>query len=240
MEPLISKKYSHEFKGDFLQGVIAGIPIMIGYIPIAIAFGMISTQSGISLSESFLMSVLVFAGASQFMAVNMFIGGASGIEIIAATFVLNLRHFVMSMSLMHNLNISKRWKTGLSFGITDETFAVASLKVVGTKNDELNHSFMTGLIGIAYGSWIFGTALGGLLTNIIPTNIGASMSVALYAMFIGLLIPAIRDSWKVGIIALSSILLSILFSYIVDSGWAIVLATIFGSLIGVFFSEEEL
>src|SRR5699024_2706033 len=87
----------------FRSGVRVGFQIMLGYLPIAITYGVLAKQSGMSIMELTLMSVLVFAGASQFMGANMIAVGAGAFEIIIATFVLNFRHFVMSLSFMNRL-----------------------------------------------------------------------------------------------------------------------------------------
>src|SRR5699024_3646124 len=82
------------------RGFIAGIPLILGYLPVAVTFGVLAKQSGMSMTELTFMSLFVYAGASQFMGVSMIAGGVGAIEIIIATFVLNFRHFVLSLSLM--------------------------------------------------------------------------------------------------------------------------------------------
>src|SRR5699024_3555744 len=111
------------------QGFRVAFPIAIGYIPIAITFGVLAKQSGLSLLELTMMSAFVYAGASQFMGVNMIVANATAIEIILATFVLNFRHFVLSLSFMHGLkdHINLKARTGLALGLTDESFSVAAL-----------------------------------------------------------------------------------------------------------------
>src|SRR5699024_228165 len=89
------------------KGVKIGIPLAIGYVPVALTYGVLAQQAGLSIIELTLMSVFVFAGASQFMAVNMIVAGISAVEIIIATFVLNLRHFVLSLSLMNEFKIGR-------------------------------------------------------------------------------------------------------------------------------------
>src|SRR5690625_7434940 len=109
------------------RGIAVGFPIMLGYLPIAITYGVLAKQSGMSLTELTLMSVLVFAGASQFMGANMIAVGAGAAEIIIATFVLNFRHFVMSLSFMNRLrSVGINLKVLLSVGLTDNTFAVSA------------------------------------------------------------------------------------------------------------------
>lgn len=104
------------------KGIKIGIPLAIGYVPVALTYGVLAQQAGLSIIELTLMSVLVFAGASQFMAVNMIVAGISAVEIIIATFVLNLRHFVLSLSLMNEFrnHIPLKSRAALTLGLTDE------------------------------------------------------------------------------------------------------------------------
>lgn len=232
---MIELNFSKKILNEFRQGVLAGIPIAIGYIPISVAFGVVAKQTGIPLIQSVLMSSLVFAGASQFMAVNMLAQGSGVIEIILATFVLNFRQFIMSLSLMNILEETTGiWKSILSLGITDEIFAVASLQ-----KEKANHLFLAGLTITAYAAWVIGTILGGLLSNVIPTSISSDMSIALYAMFIGLLVPAIRGTWKIGLVAAISMLLNSMFGMFISNGWSIVFATLLGGLIGAIFIRGD-
>ncbi|SDK04064.1 AzlC family ABC transporter permease [Natronincola ferrireducens] len=226
-------------KFAFVEGMKQALPIVIGYLPIAISFGVISAQTGLSLVHTVLMSLIVYAGASQFMAVNMMAMGILGLEIVLATFILNFRHFVMSMSLMNKLHhLSLVEKVVLSFGITDETFAMVSM---ASKDDNIKLSsyFIGGIMLASYSSWGIGTFIGGLLSMVIPPSIGTSMSIGLYAMFIGLLIPSVRENIKIGIIAAISGGFCYFFSLIFTSGWGIVMATLVGGLVGSFFMKGE-
>ena len=110
-------------------GIIASLPIAIGYIPIAITFGIIAQAAGLDFMQTLAMSIFIFAGASQFIGVNLIITGIPFIEIVLATFILNFRHFLMSSSLMTKLApIRKRVLFVIGFGVTDETFALASMQ----------------------------------------------------------------------------------------------------------------
>jgi len=226
-------------KAELIHGMAAALPIVIGYLPIAITFGLIAQQSGISILHAVLMSLMVYAGASQFMAVNMFVAGAGMIEITLATFILNLRHFIMGLSLMNLLKkLPSIWKILISAGLTDETFALSSLKIRENEQHR-GQLYVIGIMLASYSSWALGTFMGGLLANIIPANISDSMAIALYAMFIGLLIPSVRSELRVGLIALASMLLCYIFSQYLNSGWAIVFATILGSFCGIFLMKER-
>ncbi len=224
----------------FQKGIQVGFPIMLGYIPIAITYGVLAMQSGMSLVDLTLMSALVFAGASQFMGANMIAASAGAVEIIIATFVLNFRHFVMSLSFMNEVRdtVTLKGRTGLALTLTDETFAVSALHKKEAK--QKNAVFFFVAINLsAYLSWVFGSFLGGLLGEIIPEQLSQSMGVALYAMFIGLLIPSVKKELKFGLIAIIAMLINVIANQFVSSGWAIVLGTVLGGLTGVYILKEK-
>lgn len=221
------------------RGIAVGFPIMLGYLPIAVTYGVLARQAGMSLTELTSMSILVFAGASQFMAVNMIAASAGVLEIIVATFVLNFRHFVMSLSFMNRLHgIGLKYKVPLSLGLTDETFAMSSLHPEEAKKDK-GVLFYTSLILTAYFSWVAGSLLGGVLGEVIPASLSQSMGIALYAMFIGLLIPSVKKQMRVGIIAVFAMLINVLFSQFTSEGWAIVFGTVIGAASGIFLLKED-
>ncbi|MRH44097.1 branched-chain amino acid ABC transporter permease [Aquibacillus halophilus] len=221
------------------KGIAKGIPIMMGYLPVALTYGVLAKQAGMSIFEITLMSVLVFAGASQFMGAGMIAIGTGAVEIIIATFVLNFRHFVMSLSFMNRLRgINLKWKVPLSLGLTDETFSVASIHSEEAKQDKGTY-FYAALMITAYFSWVFGSFLGGVLGDIIPETLSQSMGVALYAMFIGLLIPSVKKELKFGLIAVIAMLVNGIFSQFVDTGWAIVAGTLIGGATGIILLKED-
>ncbi|GFZ76169.1 autotransporter [Compostibacillus humi] len=222
------------------QGLITGFPIMLGYLPIAITFGVLAKQAGMTLWELTLMSMLVFAGASQFMGANMIAVGAGAIEIVIATFVLNFRHFVMNLSFMNQLRpIALRWKIPLSLGLTDESFAVSSMHPDKAKEEKGGY-FYASLFLVAYLSWVLGSLLGGILGDIIPEILSQSMGIALYAMFIGLLVPSVKKEKKVGLIAILAMLINALCVQLgMSAGWGIVTATVIGGFSGIFLLKEE-
>ncbi|MFC2947926.1 AzlC family ABC transporter permease [Virgibacillus sediminis] len=222
------------------KGIAAGFPIVLGYLPVAITYGVLAKQAGMSLVELTLMSALVFAGAAQFMAVNMIAVGTGILEIIAATFVLNFRHFVMSFSFINRLRgLDLKWKAPLSLGLTDESFAVTALHTKEAKMEK-GALFYTAIILTAYLSWVLGSMLGGLLGEVIPEKLSQSMGVALYALFIGLLVPSVKKEFRVGLIAITAMLINFICVQLgMSAGWAIVAATVFGGMSGIFLIKEE-
>ncbi|MRG86890.1 AzlC family ABC transporter permease [Salinibacillus xinjiangensis] len=223
----------------FRSGLITGFPIFLGYLPIALAYGVLAAQS-MTLLQLTAMSVLVFAGASQFMGAKMIGAGTGLLEVVVATFVLNFRHFVMSLSFMNKARpIPMRWKIPLSLGLTDETFAVSSLHGEEAKKPYGKVFFAT-VIVLAYSAWVGGSLVGGLLGELIPAQLSQSMNIALYAMFIGLLVPSVKKEWRVGLIAIISMLLNYaLVNIHVNEGWAIVIATIIGGFFGIFLLKGD-
>ncbi|WLV25493.1 AzlC family ABC transporter permease [Aciduricibacillus chroicocephali] len=233
-EKAIAGKASHMAK----KGLAAGFPLVLSYVPVAIAFGVVARQSGMNVFDIVMMSVLVYAGAAQFMSVNMMNVGAGALEIVIATFVLNFRHFIMSFSFMNRLrHIEFSKKAPLTLLLTDETFAVSSIHKEEAKKEK-GIIFYTVLILSAYISWIFGTIVGALLGDIIPPKLSESMGIALYAMFIGLLVPPVKKEIRLGIIAVIAMILNAFFSQFMASGWSIVLGTIIGGASGIFLIKE--
>jgi len=235
-----TKEAQHTKMSMFKQGVTTGIPITLGYIPVAITFGVLAFQSGLSLLELTLMSALVYAGASQFMGVNMIVASASMIEIVIATFVLNFRHFVMSLSFMNSIRefVSLRGRVGISLGLTDEAFAVAAMNQDKAKNQHAVY-FYIGIFLSGYLAWITGSLAGGVVGEIIPEQLSQSMGIALYALFISLLIPSVKKEFRYGLIALVAMLINTIAIQFMSSGWAIVVGTVLGGFSGVFLLKEK-
>lgn len=220
------------------KGIKDGFPIAIGYLPIALTFGILAIQSGLDVIEATGMSIWVFAGASQFIAINLLQNHIQIMEIIFTTFILNIRHLLMSTSISRKLNTTTFISSLLSFGITDETFVVASMK----KEEKLGTFYFLGLILTAYSGWVIGTFIGGVFSHVIPTSITTGMSIALYAMFIGLLVPSMKKSWQITFIAVLSGLVSWLIQLAypnLSSGWSIILATIFATTVGSILPQEK-
>jgi len=228
---------------NFLAGVKAGLPVAVGYIPIAVAFGLLAKSLAIPNYISVLMSLLIYAGASQFIGVNLLVLGASFGEIVITTFILNLRHFLMTATLSQRLEdqATKKWRTLLAFGVTDETFTVSALQ----KEEKLSRYFGLGLNTVAFASWNVGTWLGLFFATGLPEVVKASMGIALYAMFIGLLIPQVKKSKPVVVVSLLAVVINSFIYWAaalfgVSNGWGIIIATVVSAAVGArLYSEEE-
>ena len=222
---------------QYLCGIKAGFPVFFGYIPTAIAYSIIAGGAGLSGTETVLMSVMVFAGASQMMAGGMIASGASFISIIFATFILNFRHLIMSMCISEKLKKEKLpIKLLAAFGVTDESFSVTS-----TSDDVHSHSvfFLLGVITITYLSWIFGTFIGVVANNILPQIVSDSCSVALYAMFIALLMPNAFKNLRLLILVIFTAVLNSLLQTIFDPSTAMIISTLLCAFLGIWFTDDE-
>ena len=218
-----------------MRGIRAGVPVAVGYVPMAMAFGVLAAQTGLSFAQAAAMSIFVYAGASQYAALGLIAGGASALAIILATLVLNFRHFLMSMALSRRLPRNgvhdTAWAAtlGLGFGITDETFVIASLERA------LTPAFFFGLALTAYLAWVGGTAVGVGFSTLIPPLIARGMGVALYAMFVAMLVPGARKAWINGAVALLGGALSwgaLVMLPALPAGWRVVIAILVASGIG--------
>lgn len=216
-------------KSDFRLGVQAGVTIAIGYFPVALTFGLLAEQTGLTLMETFMMSMFVFAGASQYISLSFIAASVGALEIIFTTFIVNIRHFLMSASLNEKMEPSSRWARYLySFGITDETFTVASMK-----QEKVSVAYLSGVIVISYLSWVLNSALGHIVGVNLPTVLQESMAIALYALFIGLLVPSMKRHKKVFVLAAFAAVINSLFVLTswLSAGWAIVIATLSSSIL---------
>ncbi|WP_422123764.1 AzlC family ABC transporter permease [Planococcus sp. X10-3] len=215
----------------FSAGLKAGTSIAIGYFPVALTFGLLAKTTGLSLLEATAMSIFVFAGAAQYISLSLITAGVGPAVIILNTFIVNIRHFLMTASLNEKMQPDARWKKALyAFGITDESFSVLAIQ----KEDNLRTSFAAGVIVISYGSWVVFTALGHLIGANLPAFLQAAMSIALYALFVGLLVPSLRSgNRKVLSLAAIAAAFSSLFYFTgwLSTGWAILVSTLASAVI---------
>ena len=215
---------------SYLYGMKKAIPVLIGFLPVAVTYAIMATHAGLSAAETVGMSAAVFAGASQIMAAQMLAGGAGYLPIILSTLVLNLRHIIMSTCVFRRMK-SKNPLIRLvcGFGVTDETFALYT-----TEEDERHDAFfMLGLITVSYSSWVLGALLGVFASDLLPESLSKSFGIALYALFLGLLVPGVKKSLRLMAVVGITVLLNCLLVTFLDSSWAMICSTLIGAAIGV-------
>ena len=219
------------------EGILTSIPLIFGYFPVAMAFGLLSKNIGISFQETGIFSIFVFAGASQFMALDLINAGISTGNIILATFLLNSRHLMMSASLSLRLQeIKKRWLIFIAFGVTDESFSITSLI-----KRKLDAPFLLSLYGLSYLSWVTGTLAGYLVGTILPLAVQNSLGIGLYGMFMALLVPETKKSLPILFLSIFSGVLYTVISYfnLLSSSWSLIATIIMASGIGAFFIKDS-
>lgn len=230
------------WKKEFGWGIRDGLPIGLGYVPVAFTFGFIAVSGGLPIWVACLISLTNLTSAGQFAGTNLILAGAGYMEVALTTFVINIRYMLMSLSLTQRVEeetgVLKRMIFG--FGITDETFVVASLKP-----GILKASYLFGLILLPIAGWNLGTLLGAGISSLLPLALQNAMGIALYGMFIALLVPAARDSVHILIIVLIAVFVNCILKYIplfsfISSGFRIILATVTGAGAGaVLFPKDS-
>ena len=222
---------------EIKKGFKMGFPVVIGYAPVAATFGLICKSGGFSLFETFAFSFFVFAGASQFMGVNLIMLGVGSVSIILTTFLVNLRHFLMSSAISKRLdkNCSKLFPV-IAYGITDETFSIVSLT-----EGKIKAEYMLSLEFITHLAWWGFSILGYIFGEFLPKDLSVSMGIAIYALFIAMIVPQMKKSkYVTAIVILSGVInwgakeMSFL-----PKGWSIIIAIIAASFVGSFLLEKE-
>lgn len=224
----------HHTQQQFFAGLRAGIPVILGFVPVGIAYAIMARQAGFSVAETCSLSLTVFAGASQMMAVGMYTQGASLLAIILATFILNLRHVIMGACIMNRMkdgSLPVRFLA--SFGVTDEAFAIFTTE----KDENCTLAFFAGLLVTTYLSWNAGTFIGAVASGFLPEIISASLGIALYAMFIGLLTPNLSGNARLTALVLLTALCNSILSQLMTASWALIASTLVCAFVGVFFVD---
>ena len=206
------------------------VPIIVGYLPMGAAYAILARQAGIGLFPTVLMSLLVFAGASQFIAVGLLSGGATAFELVAATFFINLRHVLMSASLSpYYRDVPRGLIPFVAWGVTDETFGISIGRYVA---GEADHRYGLALHYTAYASWVSGTIAGAFAGALVPPALQSSLEFSLYAMFVGLVVLQLTGRIQLAV-AVSSAVMCGLFSTFMGGTWNIIAAAMTGATFGL-------
>lgn len=221
----------------FRRGFRDGIPIALGYISVSFAFGMLAVEKGLPLWSPILLSISNFTGTGQFAGIDLISSNAGLYEVIFTILVINIRYMLMSLSLSQRLDkdISVLGRMIISFGNTDEIFGVCI-----QQKDPLTFRYMMGIILCSYSGWNAGTVLGVLVSSALPEMIRTALGIALYAMFIAIIIPPARDSKPIMKVVLLSVLLSCIFRFVpvissLGNGWIIIFCGVISAGLGAYF-----
>jgi 4-azaleucine resistance transporter AzlC len=227
--------------GHFADGARACLPIVLGYLAIGVAFGVVARTAGLSPCEVALMSLLLYAGSAQFVAAGLIGSGASVSAIVVTVFLVNIRHFLYSAALSPRVKHLPVWKSALiGAELTDETFSVAMSHAGDGRPIEA--SWLFGLNVTAQTTWLVATTAGDLLGRAIPDTRALGLDFALAAMFAALLVlqitnhPRLHDAVTVAAVAAA---IAIGGAQVVSSSWAIIGAAVVAATVGVVLEERS-
>lgn len=221
---------------EFTHGLKRGLPIALGYVPVSFTFGLMAVTGGIPVWMAIFISLSNLTSAGQFAGTSLIISRAGLLEITLTTFIINIRYMLMSLSLTQRLDkkmsLPKRLLIG--YGVTDEVFSVASMEQ-GT----LTFPYLLGLIIGPVLGWTTGTALGAIISSALPESLSSAMGIALYAMFIAIVLPVAKKSKPITLIVVMSVAVVCILKYVpifkyISSGFRIIIATIIGAGIGAY------
>ena len=209
------------------------IPIAFGYVPMGIGYAAIAIKAGLNPLQTISMSILVYAGAGQIIAASMMLTGATAMTIILTNFVINLRYFVMSTCVLNKVEKSNLFLNILSAHLTvDESFAMFSL------SDNSSIWLYVGLAFTAYLSWIFGAGIGVIILDLLPVIVTNSFNISLYALFVAILVPSIKQNKQIALLVLITAILNIILTQIIGN-WALIVSTLIGALAGTYIVDDE-
>ena len=212
----------------FVRGMRDGIPICLGYFAVSFALGIAGRGVGMNAVQAFVMSLTMVASAGQFAAITLIGAGAGIIEMITTTVVVNLRYLLMSCSLTQKLSPETKLlhRLALSYCMTDEIFGL-SISVDGF----LRPVYTYGITVISVSGWCLGTVLGVVAGNILPALVTNALGVAMYGMFLAIIIPPAKENHFLGALVAVSMAASGLFSILpylkaISSGFRVIILTI--------------
>lgn len=228
----------------FLKGLRHGVPIGLGYLSVSFTFGMKAVGDGLSPVQAVLISLMNLTSAGQFAGLPLMVGGASMIEMALTQLIINLRYALMSLSLGQKLDgsMSTLRRMIFSFANTDEIFAVAS-----SQPGKVGHTYLYGLMLAPILGWSSGTLLGAVAGQLLPAFVRSALGVAIYGMFLAIILPPARKEKPVRVVVLIAVMLSLCFRYIpvlntLSSGFVIIICAVTASALGawLFPVKEEI
>ena len=227
---------------ELVQGLRDGFPIGLGYAPVAFTFGFIAVSGGLPLWAAALISLTNLTSAGQFAGLSLIASTASYIEMAITQLIINLRYCLMSCALSQKIDPEAPLihRFFIAYGVTDEIFGVTVCK-----GGKLSPFYSYGVIFISVFGWVFGTFLGILSGNILPARVVSALSVALYGMFLAIIIPPARNNRVLAGVVVISMAASLLFDKTpglrnISSGFRIIIiALIIAGIAAYFFPVKE-
>lgn len=226
-------------KNQFIRGLWHGVPIALGYLSVSFGFGIMAVRAGLSILAAVGISVTNLTSAGQAAGVGIIAAGGTLVEMALTQLVINIRYSLMGISLSQKLDSSFNipHRLFVSFGITDEIFAVAS-----SQRGLICPSYMYGLILISFLGWSSGTLLGAAAGQLLPVSVTDAMGIVLYGMFIAIIVPAAKEKRSVLCAASIAIMFSLCFEYLltfISGGFAVIISAIIAAAVAAAFFPIE-
>lgn len=226
----------------FLKGVKHGLPIGLGYLSVSFAFGMQCTDNGLSVLQALLISMTNLTSAGQLAGLQVMVAQSSLVEMALTQFIINLRYALMGLSLGQKLGptMNTPRRMFFAFANTDEIFAVAS-----AQPERLHHLYLYGLMLMPYIGWSLGTLLGAAAGQILPEFVCSALGIAIYGMFLAIILPPARREKSVRAVVLIAIGVSLLFHYLpmlsgISGGFVVIICAVVAAAVGaVLFPVAE-
>jgi len=223
-----------QFHYSFAEGVRDSLPIAAGYFAVSFSFGILVSKAGLSSFVAGLMSLTNVTSAGQFAGLKLYTEEAAIAELIVAMIIINLRYALLSLSLSQRLEPSVGFfkRLLIAFGNTDEIFAVSV-----SKQHKVGGIYMAGLEIPPILAWTLGSVVGAIANDLLPVFVQSALGVALYAMFIAIVLPPARKEKSVAIVVVIALAMSCLFYYVplfkgISSGMSIILCTVLSAALG--------
>lgn len=222
-------------KNDFVRGFKAGFPIGLGYLSVSITFGIMAISAGLHWWQALLISMLTLTSAGQVSSLSVIIHPGRYLELLISQSTINVRYCFMSIALSQKTDSKFKgiYKWLLGFFITDEIFAVAMTQ------KKVSRSFFLGLGVLPYFGWAFGTFVGAMLGGVLPESIMIALGLAIYGMFIAIIVPPMKEDKPIIVAVIASIILSCCFFYLpylmdIPTGITISICAVVSALICAF------
>lgn len=230
------------FNHMFLLGVRHSLPIVMGYLPVGIAYAVLALKTGFTPVQTLLMSLTCYSGSGQFLGVAMAGQGAGILAVAVGILLINFRYFIMSACVFVRFTALRLWqRLVLCHFVTDETFAIFTT----APQERVNLRYFLGLFLTSYLAWFSGAALGIVASTLLPEDIVLALGIALYALFIAIIVPGCRQDVKlfvlvVAVAAANTLLAALLERHFGPAAvsWGIVLTSLCGALVGAFFIPD--
>lgn len=229
-------------KAAYIKGLKHGLPIALGYLSVSFAFGISAAGAGLYPWQAVFISMTNMTSAGQMAGLSLMAGGAGLLEMALTQFMINLRYALMSLSLSQKLDKSMTFfhRAMIAFCNTDEIFVLAS----GQPN-KVGKAYLYGLTGGPYLGWALGTALGALAGGILPQSIASALGIAIYGMFIAIVLPPFKAFREVRLVVLFAVGLSCLIAWLpllhfITDGFRIILCAVAASALGAWLVPRPL